>query len=66
MNYFYVITLSDGRGRATLQGIHTAPQGETRQQAFQSILAWAQQQIGVSQAVVEFFFLEPNQLGGTS
>jgi hypothetical protein len=63
-DYFYVITLQNSRGAGTLKGVHEAPSGETAEQAFDSILAWALKQSGFNTAVVLFFSLEPNTLGG--
>ena len=63
-DYFYVITLQSSRGPGTLKGIHTAPPGETAEQAFDSIFAWALQKSGFSTAVVLYFSLTPNALGG--
>ena len=63
-DYFYVITLQNSRGSSTLKGIHAAPPGETTEQAFASILDWALGQTGFNTAIVLFFSLTPNTLGG--
>lgn len=63
-DYFFVITLADGYQQGTVKGIHEQPPGETRQQAFESVLAYATQMGGFESPNILFFALEPNQLGG--
>lgn len=66
MNYFFLITLQGDRRSTTLTGTHPQPPGETREQAFASILTWAMEQTGITSPVVLHFSLEPNQLGSAA
>jgi hypothetical protein len=62
--HHFVITVATSNGQGTLHGIHNAPEGETRQEAFESVLAYAAEKTGFRQPTVLFFSLEPNALGG--
>lgn len=70
MTYFWVITLSWNTARGACQGTfanaYTPADGETRQQAFQRVLADAVQTAGANadSTTVLHFSMEPNQLGG--
>jgi hypothetical protein len=63
-DYLYVVTLQGNGKTITFKGIHKQQPGETREQAFDSVLAWAMQQSGITNPTVLFFSLEPNILGG--
>ena len=65
-DYLYVVTLQGSGKTVTFKGIHGQQPGETREQAVDSVLAWAMRQSGISSPTVLFFSLEPNQLGGAA
>jgi hypothetical protein len=65
-DYLYLITLQGNGQTVTYKGIHQQQPGETRERAFDSVLAWAMGQSGISSPAVQFFALEPNQLGGAA
>jgi len=61
MTYHFVITIAVPGGMANYDATYDPKPGETRQDAYRSIRAFAQQKAGFDGPVV-FFSLEPNSL----
>jgi hypothetical protein len=66
MTFHFIITLASTEGGMhDYEATYRTEPGETRQDAYRKIKAWAKQEVakgGDGDAVVVFFSLEPNEL----